>query len=115
MTCSDSGWMVGDRFVQWMQHFVQCVNQVQIKSCCLFWTVTNLTQKNLKAIEIAIDNNVLMLSLPRHTTHKTQPLDRAFFKQLQTFYDQAVERWLRKNPGRSFISYQIAKLFVKLM
>ena len=52
-----------------------------------------------------------MLSLPPHTTHKTQPLYRAFFKPLQTFYNQAVERWLLKHPGCSITSYQIAKLF----
>ena len=67
--------------------------------------------KTLNAIEIASDNNVIMLSLPPHTTHKTQPIERVFFKPLQTFYDQAVERWLRKNPGCSITSYQIAKLF----
>ncbi|XP_065668078.1 uncharacterized protein LOC136088311 [Hydra vulgaris] len=67
--------------------------------------------KNLEAIQLAIDNNVIMLSLPPHTTHKLQPLDKAFFKPFQVYYDQEVEKWLRLNPGRSVSSYQVANLF----
>ena len=50
--------------------------------------------KNLKAIELARKENVIMFCLPPHATHKIQPLARTLFKPLQTYYDQAAERWL---------------------
>ena len=52
-----------------------------------------------------------MLSLPPHTTRKSQPLDKTFFKPLQTYYDQAVEKWLRVNVGRAVTPYQVCRLF----
>ena len=111
VACSDSGWMDGERFAQWLKHFVQCVKPCPDKKVLLVLDGHKSHTKNLQAIEIARDNNVIKLSLPPHTTHKTQPLDRAFFKPLQTFYDQAAEKWLRTNPGRSITCYQIGRLF----
>ena len=52
-----------------------------------------------------------MLCLPPHTTHKIQPLDRTLFKPLQTYYDQAAERWLRTHVGRVITPYQLCGLF----
>ena len=67
--------------------------------------------KNLKAIELARKENVIMLCLPPHTTHKIQPLDRTLFKPLQIYYDQAAERWLRTHVGRVITPYQVCGLF----
>ena len=64
----------------------------------------------LKAIELAQKENVIMLCLPPHTTHKIQRLDRTPFKHLQTYYDQAAERWLRTHVGRVITPYQLCEL-----
>ena len=65
----------------------------------------NTHTKNVEAIELARNGNVIMLSLPPHTTHPAQPLDKTFFKPLQTYYDEAVERWLRTHVGRAVTAY----------
>ena len=52
-----------------------------------------------------------MICLPPHTTHKIQPLDRTLFKPLQTYYDQAAERWLRTHVGRVITPYQLCVLY----
>ena len=52
-----------------------------------------------------------MICLPPHTTHKIQPLDRTLFKPLQTYYDQAAERWLRTHVGRIITPYPLCGLF----
>ena len=67
--------------------------------------------KNLKAIELARKENVIMLCLPPHTTHTIQPLGRTLFKPLQTYYDQAGDRWLRTHVGRVITPYQLCGLF----
>ena len=67
--------------------------------------------KNLRTIELARKENVIMLCLPPHTTHKIHPLDRTLFKPLQTYYDQAAERWLRTHVGRVITPYQLCGLF----
>ena len=65
---------------------------------------------NLEAIELARESGVIMLSLPAHTTHRTQPLDVAFFRPLKVYYNQAIEKWLRTNAGRSVTVFQVASL-----
>ena len=111
VTCSDSGWINSELFVQWMRMFISHVKPTKDDKVLLILDGHKSHTKNLEAIQLAIDNNVIMLSLPPHTTHKLQPLDKAFFKPLQVYYDQEVEKWLRLNPGRSVSSYQVANLF----
>ena len=40
--------------------------------------------KNLEALVLARDYGIVMLSLPSHTTYRLQPLDRSFFKALNS-------------------------------
>ncbi|KAJ8894170.1 hypothetical protein PR048_006780 [Dryococelus australis] len=47
--------------------------------------------KNVEALELARANRILTLQLPAHTTHRLQPLDRSFFKPLETYYTQSYQ------------------------
>lgn len=53
------------------------------------------------------------MQLPGHTTHRLQPLDVAFFKLLQTFYNYAVQKWLRSNPGLVVTQFQVSQLLAE--
>ena len=101
VTCNETGWMSSEIFLQWLQHFIAWVKPSSSKPILLVLDGHSTHVKNLKAILLARSANVIMLSLPPHTTHKAQPLDKTFFKPLQTYYDQAVEKWLRVNVGRA--------------
>nr|CAD7261764.1 unnamed protein product [Timema shepardi] len=59
----------------------------------------------------ARENNVRLLSLPSHCTHRLQPLDVAVFKSINSFYDQAVSTWLSQHPGRIVTEKEIPELF----
>lgn len=52
-----------------------------------------------------------MLSLPLHSSHKTQPLDRAFFKPLKSYYDAAIDNWMTSHAGQTVTLYDVAGLF----
>ncbi|CAG5055147.1 unnamed protein product [Parnassius apollo] len=69
--------------------------------------------KNLDAIKYAKENNVVLLSLPAHTSNKLQPLDTSFFRPLSCYYIDETEKWLRTNPGRRVTVFQISMLFGK--
>ncbi|XP_012562753.2 uncharacterized protein LOC105847615 [Hydra vulgaris] len=69
--------------------------------------------KNLEALVLARDQGVVMLSLPSHTTHRLQPLDRSFFKALNAKYNTACDKWMRTHPGRCITQYQVSQLFGK--
>ena len=111
VTCNDSGWMDADTFTKWLQHFVDFFKPTADKNAILVLDRHSTHVKNLKAIELARKENVIMLCLPPHTIHKIQPLDRTLFKLLQTYYDQASEQWLRTHVGRVITPYQLYRLF----
>ena len=103
--------MDADTYTKWLQHFVDFVKPTADKKVLLVLDGHSTHVKNLKAIELARKENVIMLCLPPHTTHKIQPLVRTLFKHLQTYYDQAAELWLRTHDGRVITTYQLCGLF----
>ncbi|RPA75353.1 DDE-domain-containing protein, partial [Ascobolus immersus RN42] len=50
----------------------------------------------IDALNYCRQNNIHILCLPAHTTHRLQPLDVGMFGPLQRAYGQAVEAWSRK-------------------
>jgi len=68
---------------------------------------------NLQLVTKAKENNVILLVLPSHCTHKIQPLDVAVFKSLKTHYDRSVEAWLHAHPGRAVQESNVAELFAE--
>lgn len=68
---------------------------------------------SVELLETAEANNVVLLCLPPHTTHYLQPLDRAFFKSLKTFYYQSCREWMQSHPGRKLGRLQFGELLMK--
>jgi len=105
----ESGWMNGDIFLHWLQHFKQHV-QPSKENPVLLILDGHASHKELTVIEYARKNYIHMLSTPPHTTHKLQPLDRTFFKPFKSAYASACAVWMRQNPGARITDYDIAAL-----
>lgn len=69
--------------------------------------------RNIDVINIAHENQVIIVCLRPHSSHRMQPLDVSFMKPFKTFYTQEIEMWLRANPERVLSVYQIGDLFEK--
>ena len=54
---------------------------------------------NLKFIDYADRNRILLAVLPPHSTHRLQPLDVDLFSPLGTYYSQEVDNLLTKSQG----------------
>ena len=67
--------------------------------------------KSLELIDYARENGLFLLSLPPHTTHKLQPLDRAVFKPLKSYFNNACQKWMRNHPGRRIQIENLGELF----
>ena len=100
-----------DIFADWMDHFINNVKPNESSKVLLILDELKSHTHNLKALEKAKKSGVIMLSLPPHTSHRTQPLDISFFKPLKTYYYQHIEQWIRANPGRALTMFQISELF----
>ena len=108
-----SGWMTGEVFKDYLNHFIEFVKPSTATPVLLILDGHASHTKNLDVIDLASSNGVIMLSLPPHTTHRLQPLDVGFYKPLQTYYDRYIERWLKSHPGSVFTEYQVAQAFNK--
>jgi hypothetical protein len=111
--CSESGYINSDLFVKWLKHFIGHVKTTTEKKVLLVLDGHSTHSNNLEAIKVARDNVVLLLQLPGHNTHRLQPLDVAIFKPLQTFYNAAICRWLRSNPGEKVKQFVVTALLAE--
>lgn len=107
-----SGWVNEEAFLKWFNHFLHFVQpKTRDQPVILIMDGHSSHTKNLTLVETAKAQNVVLISLPSHSTHRLQPLDISFFKSLKCYYNQEIQSWLRKHPGRPVTEYQIAELF----
>jgi len=107
---SPSGWTNGDLFIDWLSHFVREVKCSKSDPCILILD-GHQSHKTLQAIDLARDNGITMITLPPHSTHKMQPLDRTFFKSLKSNYNARSDDWMRSNAGRRISFFDMAEIF----
>lgn len=62
---------------------------------------------SLKALDIAKTNGIVMLTIPPHTSHRLQPLDKSVYGPFKTYYNRALDGWMRSNPSKTANIYQI--------
>ena len=88
----ESGWMNSELFVKVMEHVVRHANASNDDPVIL--TMDNhKSHISLQALEYAKVHGVHVITLPPHTSHKTQPLDRTVFGPMKAFYNAAANSW----------------------
>jgi len=65
---------------------------------------------SIEMLEYAERNDIILLSLPSHTSHYLQPLDRSFFKSLKSYYYSACNTFMLNNPLRQITRLTFGKL-----
>ena len=65
----------------------------------------------LETIRMAAKEQVVLCTLPPHTTHLTQPLDRGCFRVVKASWRQVCQRFCAKNPGKVVSVYDFSQLF----
>ncbi|XP_044598416.1 MFS-type transporter clz9-like [Cotesia glomerata] len=79
---SDSGFVNTDLFVTWLKHFQSFVYATP-EDPVLMLLDNHSSHISLEAVNYAREQNIIMLTLPPHGSHKLQPLDRSFFGPLK--------------------------------
>ena len=109
---SKSGWINEDLFTKWFDHFLESTQPSSCQSKTLLILDGHSSHvKNMDVIMKARANNVIILSLPSHCTHRMQPLDVSFFKSLNARYNSVVQTWHRQHPGRPVTEAEFGELF----
>lgn len=104
-----SGWVQSNLFTQWFKHFIYYTKLTKEDPVLLFLDGHFSHTKNLELIDLARENFVKIISLPPHTTHKLQPLDRTFMGALKSHYSEEIRQWMR-STGKPVSQYDIMEL-----
>ncbi|KAJ4437354.1 hypothetical protein ANN_17495 [Periplaneta americana] len=112
MFISDSGYINCELFVKWLRHFQNHVGATTNKPVLLILD-NHTSHITLDNVQYCRENGIHLLSLPPHSSHKMQPLDRCSFKSLKDFYSTYCDQWMMSNPGRVITQFQVAQLFGK--
>lgn len=106
-----SGWIQADIFLHWFRKFIEFSKPTAEKPVLLIFDGHATHIKSLYLINMARENNIILLCLPPHCSHRMQPLDVTFMAPLSTYYQQEVRQWLATHPGRAVTIHQVSKLF----
>ena len=104
---TENGLMEREVFAEWFEEqFCPTVTQ---RPLILIYD-GHLSHISLPLISKAIDQNIVILKLPSHTSHRLQPLDVAVFKGLKsTFEKKVVNCIIAKATQRDSISECLLK------
>ena len=106
---NQSGWMNSEIFPKMVLHFIKHTRPSEEHPVVL--TMDNHESHiDYRAIELAKENHVHILTLPPHTSNKTQPLDRTVFGPMKRFFNQGCDSWMRQHPGKPLSIYNLASL-----
>lgn len=111
-SCHLSGWVQVPIFTEWFKHFLSFTKPSKDEPILLILDGHYSHTRNIEMLELASDNGVVIISLPPHSTHKLQPLDKSFMGPLKTYYSDEIRRFMRES-GRKVTPYDIAGLFGK--
>lgn len=109
---SDSGFINANLYLNWLQHFKDNVGASRNNPVLLIID-NHSSHISLEATIFCRDYGIVVLTLPPHSSHKMQPLDRAFFSPLKGQYAVECERWMGQHPGRAINQYQVVSIFDK--
>lgn len=107
---SDTGWMTGPLFLQWLKFFVQHVRPTLTNKALLILD-NHESHRCFPCLEYASENNVVLLSMPPHCTHKLQPCDVSIYGPFKTRFETETAIWQKRNPGRVVTFYDIGEIF----
>ena len=84
-TCHPSGWIQSEIFSQWFLHFIKHTKPTKDDPVILVLDGHYSPTRNLEVITLAREN-VDIICLPPHNSHKMQCLDKAFMGPLKIVY-----------------------------
>lgn len=110
--CSKNGWINEDLFVDWLKHFANHTKPSE-KDPILLILDNHSSHISLKAYEFCKSNNIVMLSLPPHGSHRIQPMDVSIYGPFKTAYKAECNYFMKSHLGRKITPNDIASLFRK--
>ena len=105
---SAKGWVDTELFKEWLvKHFITHAAGGRPLMLVLDGHSSHYQPELIK---YAKKNKVILVCLPPHTTHETQPLDTSVFRSLKRNWSEECHKFYSKNPGRVITKYDFSTL-----
>ncbi|XP_072390916.1 uncharacterized protein [Diabrotica undecimpunctata] len=79
-----SGWIQINSFTKWLNDFIDFVHPTKEKPVLLPLDGHYSHTQNIEVIDLPRTHHVTVVSIPPHSSHKLQPLDKSFMGHLKT-------------------------------
>ena len=106
-----SGWMNEECFIKALKHFVFHVKPSK-ENPALIILDNHSSHVNLRVVQFARKNSIVIVTFPPHCSHKLQPLDVTVYGPFKIRYRIAMNEWMLSNAGKTVTIYQVGQ-FVK--
>ncbi|KAK2726569.1 hypothetical protein QYM36_007424 [Artemia franciscana] len=104
-----SGWMTGENFVVFLEHFIHHSKPI-VERPALLLMDNHTSHVTIESLQLMKKSHIIALTFPPHTSHKLQPLDRSCYGPLKAYYNAACDTWMTYNSGKSIYIYYVAEL-----
>jgi hypothetical protein len=95
LAVSENGWTTDELSLQWIQHFDQHTAHVSLGTWRLLIFDGHGSHMTTRFREFCLQNHILTLCMPAHSSHILQPLDVSCFGPLKRSYGQKIEGKMR--------------------
>ena len=103
MAMQPNGWMTAFLFSAWISHFTTVVQErygLSQENRHLLILDRHGSHVTLEVVQKAKAEDLDIITLPSHTSHRLQPLDVSIFKSFKTTFRSYRDRWTIANKGR---------------
>ncbi|XP_063227417.1 uncharacterized protein LOC134533739 [Bacillus rossius redtenbacheri] len=107
---SKSGWMDGEIFLNWFKKVF--LPNIPEERPVLLILDGHKSHVSLPMILKAVEHQVVLVKLPPHTTHVTQPMDVGVFKGLKSNWDKKLTKWQRQNPRKKIPKQEFVNILI---
>lgn len=104
-----SGWMNVNLFGEYLDHLIRHIRP-SVENRILLVMDNHESHVSLTAVDKARDNGIVIVTIPPHTSHRLQPLDKAVYGPFKSAYNRAADDWLKSHPGQTLTIYDIPHL-----
>ena len=101
--------MCNELFLVWMNHFISQARPSKANPVLLILD-NHISRYSSELLELAKENGVVMLTVPPHTTHKLQPLDRSVMYPLKAFYNRESATFMTQHKCKTISMYNVSEL-----
>lgn len=106
-----SGWMKAPQFLKFLHHFKRHARPTP-ENPTLLILASHESHLSITSLDFCKENGIKMLTVPPHTSHRLQPLDRSVFEPVNKLCNDACQNWLHElfNFGKSIALYHVPAL-----